>query len=146
MIVSTVSEIGIIFPGERSELVRMLSERLKFLGYFDRSADIFSSELIAALDRWRIDNSLPMLDYADPLSLRLIGLEVGGDELILLARHAEQLKTESERFEFCRSAIYSAHELNMSLVEYLARHPPTKLPLASTDALRSAVIASLMSN
>ncbi len=143
MIISTVSETGIILPGERSQLVTMLSDRLCSLGYFGEITEILSPELITALNLWRSDNSLPALDYVDPLSLRLLGFEVGGDELIFLARHAEPLSTEVERYAFCRSALENAKLLGVSVVEYLAPRVE-KLPNASLDSLRCAIIASLM--
>lgn len=139
-------EVGIVFAGERSDFVLSVSSELKRLGYTHKLTDILSPELLSALNEWRSDNSLPELGYIDPVSLRLLtGENVGGDGLMLLARCAEGLPTEVERFGFCREAVSASRRMLVSLTQYLSGKTDLgALPEASENSVRCAVIAYLL--
>ena len=95
MIVQNIIQIGIIFAGERSEIALSMSQELIKLGYRLSQSDIVSEEFLLSLNEWRRGHNLPELDFVDPVSLRLLlGADVGGDELVLLAGCAETLPTE----------------------------------------------------
>ena len=137
---------GIFFVGERSELIRAASAELEKLGYSLPVSDIADAGFFSALDKWRASKRLPTYDFVDPLSLRLLtGIEVGGDELVLLASCAETLPTLSERYRLCREAVAGTKEMMVILTKYLAgRFNLGSLPIPSADSGRCAVIAKLI--
>ena len=145
MIISVSNQIGIILPGERSDLVMRASSELSRQGYLSEPSDVANAEVISALNDWRADNSLPALGYFDPVSLRKLGFDVGGDEIILLARRAEVLPTEIERCDFCLKTLKSA---KLTGATPIASLPPikTELPQASLESLRCALIAFLIAS
>ena len=140
------TQTGIFFAGERSELIRAASVELERLGYSLPVSDIADEEFLSALNEWRASKRLPAYDFVDPLSLRLLtGVEVGGDELVLLASCAETLPTLSERYRLCREAVAGTKEMMVSLTKYLAgRFNLGALPVPSADSVRCAVIAKLI--
>ena len=146
MLVQPSMQTGIVFAGERSELAYSVSSELKRLGYARRTTDIVTPELIEALNAWRRENSLPELGYIDPVSFRLLtGTEVGGDELILLAKYAERFPTDVERFEFCRESVAASRRMLVSLTQYLSgKSGLGALPEASESSVRCAVLAYLL--
>ncbi len=147
MIVQNAEQIGIVFSGERSHIVYLASAELKRLGYLEAESDIADEKLMLGLNSWRKDNSLPQLDFVDPLSLRrLLSENFGGDELILLARCAEKLDSEAEKYKFCRNAVTMSKSMLVSLTRYLAGNFDLgTLAMPSADSVRCAVIAYLVS-
>ena len=143
MIIYSANQIGIIFPGERSELIGRAAEKLSRLGYLENPGDVATPDVISALNKWRGDNSLPALDYFDPVSLRLLGFDVGGDEIIFLARRAEVLPTDVERYDFCKHALRSAKISGSTPIGSLSSDL-SELPQASVNSLKCALIAYLM--
>ena len=146
MIVQNISQIGIIFAGERSEIALSMSQELIKLGYRLSQSDIVSEEFLSSLNEWRRGHSLPELDFVDPVSLRLLlGADVGGDELVLLAGCAETLPTEVERYQLCREAISGSKAMMVSLTQYLSgRFELGATPDPSADSMKCAVIAKLI--
>lgn len=140
------AETGIFFAGERSELIRKAAAALKELGCSLPVRDIADKEFLSTLNEWRASKGLPAYDFVDPLSLRLLtGVDVGGDELVLLASCAETLPTLSGRYRLCREAVAGAKEMMVSLTKYLAgRFDLGSLPVPSADSVRCAVIAKLI--
>ena len=143
MVIYSANQIGIIFPGERSELVGRASAKLSELGYLENPSDIATPDVISALNKWRGDNSLPALDYFDPVSLRLLGFDVGGDEIIFLARRAEVFLTDVERYDFCKNALETAKISGATPIGSLSSDL-SELPQASVNSLKCALIAYLI--
>lgn len=146
MIMQNISQIGIIFAGERSEIALSMSQELIKLGYRLSQSDIVSEEFLSSLNEWRRGHNLPELDFVDPVSLRLLlGADVGGDELVLLAGCAETLPTEVERYQLCREAISGSKSMMVSLTQYLSgRFELGAIPVPSADSMKCAVIAKLI--
>lgn len=144
---------GIIFEGEKNQLVGALAEKLYTLGLFrDRHCEIFSPELKAALNSYRRANLLPETDYCDPISLRMLtGIETDGEGLILLARFCEAefpRATEVDRYDYCRKAISDSRNLGLTLHRYINGKRRVGELLNSSpvpaDAVKTAVLAYIM--
>ena len=143
MIVQNTGQVGIVFAGERSELILSASRELKRLGYSLPESSLADEIFFKALNDWRETLGLQELEFVDPLSLRLLGIEVGGDELVLLASCAEAIPDASERYGFCRAAVKGAKEMSVSLTKYLMSKGSEPIK-PSADSMRCAVIAALI--
>ena len=144
---------GIIFEGEKNELVGVLADKLHTLGLFrDRSCEVFTPELKTALNGYRRAHSLPESDYCDPSSLRMLtGIETDGDGLLLLARLCEAelpRATEVERYDYCRGAISESRIYGLTLQQYIDGKRRVgellNFPAASSDTVKTAVLAYIM--
>ncbi len=129
---------GIILQGEQSPIVGELSEALKAIGLTRETTDRLTPELLAALNTYRIANSLPELDFADPNTLRSLGIECSGDEVLTLARYGEaEAESEIGIFDRCREAVTLCRKYNLTIREY------TKMP-SHTPVSEAAVTAAIL--
>ncbi len=137
-------DYAIIFENDTSPLATELSEKLKALGLVHSVRDTLDSELLDALNIYRSANYMSELDFCEPSVLRLLGIDVGGDELITLARAAESLaETELEYYDLCREIVSESRSYGITLTEACARRgsvgrAPTTV---SEEAMRAAALA-----
>lgn len=147
MIVQNTDVFGIVFAGEVSDTVRSAARELVRLGYLEIETNCANIDFLNALNAWRKDNSLPIFDYVEPLTLRkLLGGEYFGDSLILLAKCAETLDSDTEKYKFCRKTLTFVKQTSSDLYIYLSgRFDISKLNAPSENSLKCAVIAYLLS-
>lgn len=145
-----VKMTGIILPGEKSPLAEDVAEALHRLGlyrYERESFGIMTNDLCNSLNAYRHANSLPELPYADPVTLRLLlGEDFGGDELVLLADHAEAEPDELAKYEYCRRMLSLSCETGAPLTTLLLSSDRKSNLHASADTLRCAILAWMLDN
>ena len=143
-----VKMTGIILPGEKSQLAEAVAEELHRLGLYRYERDSFgimTNDLCISLNKFRRANSLPELEYADPVTLRLLlGEDLGGDELVLLADRAEREPDELSKYNFCRRMIALSRETGASLTVLLLSSAEKTELHATADTLRCAILAVMM--
>ncbi|MBQ8249418.1 MAG: hypothetical protein IJY93_05995 [Clostridia bacterium] len=136
---------GIIFQDEESPLIPELSEALRELGFTAGNETALSQNLLDALNRYRAANGLPTLDFCDPVTLKTLGIDADGEEIILLARYGERnAEVELDIFDTCREIVTESRELGITLTQAIYRHGG----LGSSDkpsetAINAAVLALL---
>lgn len=139
---------GIIQLGERGELVYLVASSLHSLGLLRQIEDIYTPAVNDALNSFRIANSLPTADYCDPVTLRLLcGVDVGGDELMLLARASEVLlrdANELERFDFCREIVESGEDIGDRIRQLTDIGRLLDAPMPSAETVKSAILAYML--
>lgn len=136
--------LGIIMENDSSELIQPLCEKLGELGLIRGSEELMSKELIEALNVYRESNGLITLDFCDPVTLRTLGIECGGDEFIYVARCAEALsETELECYDICRRIANDSRRLGLTLTEAADRYGAHPVTQPSSEALRAAILAFL---
>ena len=144
-----VEDFGIIFIGEKNPLAGRVADELHRLGLYRFEVGmegVFTGNLCKSLNEFRRSNRLPELDFADPVSLRLLLHETfSGNELIYLARAAENCENEVERFDFCERVLRKSAASGRSIVEsaLMERTPKSTV---SADTVKCAVIAWLLVN
>ena len=137
-------EYAIIFEGDTSPLAAELCEALYALGLTREHTNTLTPELLRALNDYRAANSLTELDFCDPVTLRTLGIDAYGDELIVLARAAEALgETELDYYDICRELIVESRSVGITLVESAARRGVVgnERGEISESAMRAAILA-----
>ncbi len=134
---------GIILEGDTSPLVEALAERLSSLGLYRGSTDTLTAELIGALNIYRASNHLIPLDFCDPATLRTLGIEAEGDEILTLARYGDAVSdTELGCYDACREIVNESRALGITLTEAICRRAVTDENMtASSEAVTAAVLA-----
>lgn len=145
---NSVKMTGIILPGEKNPLAENVAEALHRLGLYRYERDSFgimTNDLCNSLNEFRRANSLPELSYADPVTLRmLLGENFEGDELVLLADHAEVEPDELTKFEYCRRMLSLSRETGAPLTALLLSSDVKAKPHASADTMRCAILAWML--
>ena len=139
-----MNDYAIIFEGDTSPLVSELSDALHSLGLTREVTDTLTSELLDALNAYREANSLIALDFCDPATLRTLGIDARGDELLALARAAEALaENELGYYDVCREITAERRRLGITLCEAIARRGVlgNERAAISEAAMTAAVLA-----
>lgn len=114
---------GIILEGESSPLVPELCEALRELGLIRQPEESLSAHLISALNTYRAANRLLTLDFCAPITLRTLGIDAEGDEIILLARYGETIsETELQIYDNCRKAVEESRKMSITIAQAVNRH------------------------
>ena len=134
-------DAGLIFTEESSPLAAELAEVLKAIGLVHETGDCLTIEMLDALNAYRYANALPALDFADPVTLRSLGIERGGDEILALARYAqENAVSEIAMFDVCRGVLEACQAHGITIAEYTKMSGPAEI---SSSAALAAVLAML---
>ncbi len=113
---------GIILQDENSPIVPELCEALRNLGLIRETDTALTDDIISALNTYRLSNHLLPLDFCDPTTLRTLGINAEGDEIILLARFGEAVsETELEIYDNCCKAVEESRQLNITVTEAISR-------------------------
>ncbi len=113
---------GIIFEGETSPLVSELSNALSSIGLYRDKDNTLTPEMLDALNIYRTSNNLTELDFCDPTTLRTLGIDADGDEILLLARYGSMLaETELAIFDACREIVAESVDMDISIAESINR-------------------------
>ena len=135
---------GIIFEGDSSPLVTEAADRLRELGYYAYWDDEMNSELIDSLNSFRRAYSLCEQSFCDPVTLRALGIEVQGDDIITLARCAySAAKTELECYDICFEAVAESQKLGITLTEAALRRGKGSTEQIPPYAVSAAILALL---
>ena len=135
---------GIIFEGDSSHLVTEAADKLRELGYYAYSDDTMSRELLDALNSFRRAYSLAEQSFCDPVTLRALGIEADGDEIITLARCAcSAAKTELECYDICLEAVAESRKLGITLTEAALRRGAGDTEQIPPYAVSAAILALL---
>ncbi len=136
---------GIILEGEESVLIPELSEALRELGFTEENETSLSPQLLDALNRYRTENGLPTYNFCDPVTLKTLGIDAEGEEIILLARYGEvSAGVELDIFDTCREIVTESRELGITLTQAIYRHGGLGLYNAPSEtAINAAVLALL---
>lgn len=136
-------EYGIILEGGSSELVYRMSEALAELGLIKEPNSVLTDELLEALNIYRETNRLLPLDFCDPVTLRALGIEAGGDELMSLARCVEAAcKNELEYYDLACEIVSESQALGITVNEAINRRGLLGLGgTVSPSAVTAAVLA-----
>ncbi len=135
-------EYGILFEGDNSPVTAELSEALKALGLQNRRNIILTDEVLSALNIYRGANGLPILDFCDPVSLRTLGINVAGDELITLAACAKAIgETELEYYDIASEIVKDSRSLGITVTEAAARK---EVSFFVGDVSLSAMLAAVL--
>ena len=137
---------GIILEDENSPLVPELCEALCELGLIRETETALTDGIISALNTYRLANHLLPLDFCDPTTLRTLGINSTGDEIILLARFGEEIsETELEIYDNCRKIVKESSQLNITPTEAINRRvSPGGLYGEPSPASVTAAILSLL--
>ena len=138
-------EYGIILKGGTSPLVYEMSEALSELGYANDTDDVLTPELLDALNQYREANDLLVLDFCDPVTLRALGIQASGDELLSLARCVEKLgKTELDYYDLACEIVSESLGLGITITEAVNRRGLLGLHgTVSPSAVTAAVLAAV---
>ncbi len=135
---------GIIFLNDSSEMTIKLSEKLSELGLLYEKQNVFDEKALKALNEYRISNKLVELDFCDPETLRTLGIDCDGDDIILLASCAEKLaESELEIYNICLEIIKESKEYSISVTEAINRRGVLgkSTPKVSKEAVSAAILA-----
>ncbi len=135
---------AIIFEGDSSPLAAELCDALAALGLTLDRTDTLTPELIAALNVYRAANGLIEQSFADPVTLRNLGIDARGDELVTLARAAEALAvTELGYYDVCQEIVNESRALGITVSEAAARRGVLGKARGniSESAMRAAILA-----
>lgn len=134
---------GIILEGDPSPLIDTLTEKLSELGLFRADANVMTAELLSALNEYRAANRLLCFDFCDPATLRALGIEAEGDELVTLARYgAAHSDTEIGCYDACREIVEESRTLGITLTEAVYRRGAiSENVTASSEAVTAALLA-----
>lgn len=118
-----MQDYAIVFVYDESPLAAEICAALRELGLFRDSTNTVTPDLISALNTYRRANSLTELEFCDPVTLRTLGIDAHGDELLVLARAAQTLgQSEMEYFDICRKIVKESRELDITVTEAAARY------------------------
>lgn len=137
---------AIIFEGDSSPLAAEVCDALASLGLTYARTDTLTPELLAALNTYREANGLTAQDFCEPVTLRALGIDAHGDELVSLARAAKALAdTEVGFYDVCREIVNESRALDITVSEAIARRGVlgTERESISESAMRAAVLAFL---
>lgn len=116
-------EYGIIFEGDTSPLAASVSEALTSLGLINGTKKALTDEVLTALNTYREANSLQVLDFCDPITLRCLGIDARGDELLSLAACAQSLGScELEYYDAAANILRESRDLGITITEAAARY------------------------
>ncbi len=135
---------AIIFEGDTSPLAAELCEALAELGLTRESTDTLTPDLLDALNTYREANGLTKQDFCEPVTLRALGIDARGDELLSLARAAEALAvTELGYYDVCREIVNESRALGITVSEAIARRGVLGQARGSISesAMRAAALA-----
>ena len=137
-------EYAIIFENDTSPLAAEVCDRLFELGLTLEQTDTLTSELLDALNVYRKANGLTEYDFCDPVTLRTLGIDANGDDLLTLANAAEALAdTEIGYFDISREIVSENRELGITVTEAVARRGVLGKTRGniSESAMRAAILA-----
>lgn len=118
-----MQDYAIAFVCDESPIAAEISSALRDLGLFRDVTDTLTPELLDALNTYRRANSLTELEFCDPVTLRTLGIEAYGDEVLVLARAAQALgQSEVEYFDICRKIVKESRALDITVTEAVARY------------------------
>lgn len=136
---------GIILQDEESPLVPELSEALRELGYISENTTTLSKELLETLNRYRAENKLPTFNFCDPVTLKTLGINADGEEIISLACYGESnAKVELDIFDVCREIVIESRELGITLTQAIYRHGGLGLHSEPSETAVSAAVLALL--
>ena len=139
-------DYAIIFEGDSSPLAAELCDALAELGLTLDRTDTLTTKLLDALNAYRSANGLTEQSFADPVTLRALGIDARGDELVTLARAAQTLAdTELGYYDVCREIVDESRALGITVSEATARRGVLGKARGSINesAVRAAVLAVL---
>lgn len=138
-------EYGIILKGGTSPFVYELSEALCGLGLCQNRGDVLTQELLDALNTYRETNDLLVLDFCDPVTLRTLGIDAGGDELMTLARYVQATGvTELCYYDTACEIVRESRSLGITVAEAINRRGMLGLHgEVSPSAVTAAVLAAV---
>ena len=138
-------EYGIIFENNSGAVVDELCEALKNLGLINQKNSTMSEDLIDALNIYRSSNGLSPLDFCDPITLRTLGIDARGDELLTLARCAEELGScELDYYDIASEIVSESRKFGITVTEAAIRRNATLTGKdISVSAMAAAVLAFL---
>lgn len=139
-------EYAIIFENDTSPLAAEVCERLLELGLTLEQTDTLTPALLNALNVYREANGLTEYDFCDPVTLRTLGIDARGDELLVLASAAQALAdTELGYFDVSREIVNESRELNITVTEAVARRGALGKARGniSESAMKAAILAIL---
>ena len=128
---------SVVFEGDVSELASEAAKRLYELGYHAYFEDTASRELMDSVNSFRRANSIRESEYIDPVTLRALGIDASGDELIYAASTASSIaETELECYDICCEIASQSKRLGLTVTEAARRfdsgadHSDTPQPYA----------------
>ena len=137
-------DYAIIFENDTSPLAAEVCERLAELGLTFEQTDTLTNELLGALNVYREANGLTKYDFCEPITLRALGIDACGDELIILANAAQTLAgTELGCFDISREIVNESRELGITVTEAVARRGVLGKARGniSESAMKAAILA-----
>lgn len=137
-------EYAIIFENDTSPLAAEVCDRLFELGLTLDQTGTLTSELLDALNVYREANGLTKYSFCEPVTLRTLGIDARGDELLVLASAAEALAdTELGYFDVSREIVNESRELGITVTEAVARRGVLKKARGniSESAMKAAILA-----
>ena len=137
-------EYAIIFENDTSPLAAEVCERLFELGLTLEQTDTLTPTLLDALNVYCEANGLTEYDFCEPVTLRTLGIDASGDELLTLASAAEALAdTELACFDISREIVKESRELGITVTEAVARRGVLGKARGniSESAMRAALLA-----
>ncbi len=137
-------DYAIIFEGDTSPLAAELCDALYELGLTLDKTNTLTQELLAALNVYRTANGLTEQSFTDPVTLRTLGIEARGDELLTLARAAQILAdTELGYYDACREIANESRALGITVTEAVARRGVLGKARGniSESAMKAAILA-----
>ena len=135
---------GIIFEGDSSPMAAEAADRLRELGYYAYSDDEMNRELLDSLNSFRRAYSLTEQSFCDPVTLRALGIEADGDEIITLARCAySAAETELDCYDICLSAVAESRKLGITITEAALRRFRGDTEQIPPYAVGAAILALL---
>jgi len=130
----------VVFEGDSGNTVSQAADRLRELGYHAYFEDTLTEELLDSVNTFRRTNSLRTSDYLDPATLRALGIEAVGDELVFAANCAYSISdTEVGCYDICCEIAHESRTLGLTLTEAAKRRlhgtlspdPPPAFALAA---------------
>lgn len=130
----------VVFEGDTTPIVNETAQRLRELGYHSFFEDTATAELINSVNAFRRANSLTESDYIDPVTLRALGIDAEGDELIFAASTAANAaEDEVDCYDICCEIARQSKTLGLTLTEAASRfevggsysYPPPSYALAA---------------
>ncbi len=133
----------VVFEGDSSPTADRVSDILAELGYYPFEDSSASRRLMDSVNLFRRAEGLSEADYIDPATLRAMGIEADGDEIIVMARAAASGETELAAYDICREIVGESRKLGITLSAAAERriygngpaNPPTYCVTAAILAL-----------
>ncbi len=139
-------EYAIIFENDTSPLAAEICDRLFELGLTLNQTGTLTSELMYTLNVYREANGLTKYNFCEPVTLRTLGIDARGDELLTLASAAQTLaNTELGYFDISREIVNESRELGITVTEAVARRGVLGIARGNIyeSAMKAAILAFL---